>query len=95
MELRIRFVNFFRILFNLLLLIIKKSFVTDSSLILNISVYDKSKVSHDSFLGKVEIAIRDLPDGVPSDNWYTLQPKQPGKKSYGEIKLGILYRKEN
>lgn len=47
-------------------------------------------VSHDDFLGKAVVPIRQLQQGVPKEAWLTLQPKKAGANVSGEIRLGFL-----
>jgi len=51
----------------------------------------------DAFLGFISIPCSDLQDGAEVSEWYALKSRKNKNKSKiaGEVKLKILYRKEN
>jgi len=59
---------------------------------LRVTVKDANFLLPDSFLGQVTFSIANLQDGVPKDEWYSLESR-PGKKDkvQGELHLQILY----
>lgn len=57
---------------------------------MNITIYSKSSIGADEFLGKVEIPIKNIPMGERKVQWFTLQPKKPGGQVSGEVQLGFL-----
>lgn len=60
---------------------------------MSVVVYDRSKLRHDEFLGKVEVPLNKLELGKPLARWFTLQPKKPGGKVSGEIRLELHLRR--
>jgi Ca2+-dependent lipid-binding protein len=57
-----------------------------------VSIYNQNLATADKLIGKLELPLGGLIDGQPLERWFQLQPKKPGKRVSGEIKLYLLYR---
>ena len=59
---------------------------------IRIVVKDANFLLPDAFLGQVTFALSSLQDGIPRDDWYSLESR-PGKKDkvHGELHVQILY----
>jgi len=64
-------------------------YVENPNWTVNVFVYDRNKLTHDDFLGKVVIPIKQLREGSRREEWLTLQPKKAGAIVSGEIRLGL------
>jgi len=67
-------------------------YVGSPSAILNVTLFDYNTILSDQFLGKVDITVGELRDGVNTERWCTLLPSRPGSKVSGEILLRLLYQ---
>jgi len=72
-------------------------YVSEKDAQLELSLFDRHLVFADAFLGFISIPCSDLQDGAEVSEWYALKSRKNKNKSKiaGEVKLKILYRKEN
>eukprot|EP01104_Vermistella_antarctica_P002470 TRINITY_DN12710_c0_g1_i1.p2 TRINITY_DN12710_c0_g1~~TRINITY_DN12710_c0_g1_i1.p2 ORF type:complete len:535 (+),score=185.87 TRINITY_DN12710_c0_g1_i1:60-1607(+) len=68
-----------------------KFYVSDPEAVFNIILYNWNRFLSDSYLGKVDVNIPELPNGAQVDRWFPLLPRKPGMKVSGELKLTLLY----
>ncbi|KAL6044706.1 Alpha-actinin-4 [Balamuthia mandrillaris] len=73
---------------------------------LEVRIFNHNRITHDKPIGDVDIWIKELPDGRPVvSSWYPVVPSKKRKhknsslkneeESIGEIKLTLLYKKDN
>ena len=70
----------------------RNSYVQGPLATLFLTIYNQNMATADKFIGKIELPLTGLIDGQPLERWFQLQPKKPGKRVTGEIKLYLLYR---
>jgi len=72
-------------------------YMSEKSAQLELTLFNHRPIFSDDFLGFVSIPCADLHDGEEVSDWYSLKSrkKKDNGKIHGELKLKILYRKEN
>eukprot|EP00005_Dracoamoeba_jomungandri_P006362 CAMPEP_0174261922 /NCGR_PEP_ID=MMETSP0439-20130205/12666_1 /TAXON_ID=0 /ORGANISM="Stereomyxa ramosa, Strain Chinc5" /LENGTH=424 /DNA_ID=CAMNT_0015346531 /DNA_START=362 /DNA_END=1633 /DNA_ORIENTATION=- len=70
-------------------------YVSEKDASLEVTVFDHRWLLADDFIGYVNIPMTDLIDGEEAEGWYPLKARKKDEKSSGELKLKLIYRREN
>jgi hypothetical protein len=69
-------------------------YVSEPYATVDVCVYDSNMLMADTFMGKVEIAVKTLKYDLPTEGWFAFQPlHQSGKAVGGEVFLRLTLRK--
>jgi len=70
-------------------------YVSEKDAALEITLFSRSWIFSDDFVGFVSIPVNDLNDGEETNEWYSLKKRKKNEKANGELKLKLLYAKEH